>query len=160
MPWLLSLFDYYYESLRPVAPRRKVEPCHESVELESCWREIRQSYFPDRPDIDDYVVTWSGRRQTLTLASCNTERKIVRVSAFMKERDAIPYLEALLYHEMCHAVVGPIKSRRGRRVIHGHDFKALEKQHSGIKALNLWIKRGGWNSLIRKTEQRSRLQCV
>jgi predicted SprT family Zn-dependent metalloprotease len=154
VPWLLSLFDYYYESLHPARTDHEPRPSAETVELESCWRDIRKDYFPHRPDIDNYIVKWSGRRQTQTLASCNIERRVVRVSSLMKERDAVPYLEALLYHEMCHAVVGPIKVRRGRRIIHGREFKALEHQHSGIKSLNRWIESGGWTNLVRRAEQR------
>lgn len=160
MPWLLSLFDYYYESLRPAPVRQRPRPAAESAELESCWREIRQEFFPDRPDIDSYKVKWSGRRQTQTLASCNIERRIVRVSSLMREKEAIPHLEALLYHEMCHAAVGPIKRRRGRRIIHGRDFRELEHRHHGIRKLNYWIKTGGWSNLVKRTEQRSRLTVL
>lgn len=62
-----------------------------------------------------------------------------------------PYLEALIYHEMCHAVLGPPKVVRGRRVIHGKEFKALERLHPEIKALDNWINSGGWNLSVRQS---------
>lgn len=61
-----------------------------------------------------------------------------------------PYLEALIYHEMCHAVLGPPKIVKRRRIMHGRDFKALEKRHPEIKLLDTWIKAGGWSMAAKK----------
>jgi hypothetical protein len=59
-------------------------------------------------------------------------------------------LEALIYHEMCHAVVGIKKSINGKRNrIHGREFYELERQHPGIEQLDLWIKSGGWQKVVR-----------
>jgi hypothetical protein len=59
-------------------------------------------------------------------------------------------LEALLYHEMCHAVVGIKKSSNGRRnKIHGREFYEIERRHPGIVLLDNWIKSGGWQTAVR-----------
>lgn len=117
--------------------------------LVELWRRIRRDYFPDREEIDSYRVVWSEREHTSTLASCNPVRRRVSVARAMKQPGALPHLEALLYHEMCHAVLGKPEVRDGRRIIHGKDFKQLEVRHSGIPALDQWIKEGGWRDAVR-----------
>ncbi len=117
------------------------------------WTSIRMQYFPDREDLDDYKVVWSGRRQTSSLASCNVERKRVQVAAAMKRPESIPFLEPLLYHEMCHAFLGQPKIVNGRRIMHGKDFKDLEKKHPGIAELDQWIKAGGWKDAVQQEDQ-------
>lgn len=117
--------------------------------LVALWRKTRREYFPDRDDIDSYRVVWSERDHTSTLASCNPVRRRVSVARAMKQPGALPHLEALLYHEMCHAVLGKPEVRDGRRIIHGSDFKLLERRHGGIAPLDKWIKEGGWRDAVR-----------
>lgn len=125
-------------------------------ELNQLWCSIRASYFPDRNDIDDYRVIWSMRRQTRSLATCNVHTKKVNVAHAMNRPEYQAYLEALLYHEMCHAVLGEAKIVNGRRVIHGREFKALERRHPGIKPFDAWIKAGGWRQAVRREGQARR----
>lgn len=116
----------------------------EGPDLLEIWRTLRLEYFPDREDIDDYRVLWSKRRQTSSLASCSIENRRVYVASAMKLPESQPFVVPLIYHEMCHAILGPPKIVRGRRIMHGRDFKALERRHPEIKALNHWIRVGGW----------------
>ncbi len=60
------------------------------------------------------------------------------------------YLPALIYHEMCHAVLGDKVGRAGsKRMWHGPAFRQLEKRHPDIEKLDLWIKKGGWSKAVR-----------
>lgn len=122
----------------------------EHSELFGVWKKIRAEYFPEREDLDHYRVTWSKRNQTSNLASCNAQKRRVVVARAMELKECLPYLEPLLYHEMCHAYLGPPKRTRGRNVYHGPDFKALEIKHPKIKELNHWIKSGGWGSAVKQ----------
>ena len=141
---LLTLFQQYAEQ----APKA-VDSQDGLVEL---WLKIRNEYFPDREDIDEYRVIWTTRKQTSSLASCNVERKRVEVASPMTLEQSAPYLEALLYHEMCHAILGKPPVVNGRRVIHGKEFKALERQHPQIPELDNWIKSGGWDNAVKDYE--------
>lgn len=125
-------------------------------ELNQLWCNVRAAYFPDRSDIDDYRVIWSMRRQTRSLATCNVHTKKVNVAHAMNRPEYQAYLEALLYHEMCHAVLGEAKIVNGRRVIHGREFKMLERRHPGIKPFDAWIKAGGWRQAVRREGQARR----
>jgi hypothetical protein len=113
------------------------------------WNKLVDTYFPNNQDLKDYKVVWSKRPQTRCLASCNVQKRIVRVAPAMKFEEARKYLEPLLYHELCHAVVG-IKMANGRRKIHTREFKNLEKLHPLINEMDLWINAGGWNRVVRK----------
>ena len=128
-------------------------------DLSSLWLAIRAHYFPDRPEIDSYRVIWSYRKHSFTLASCNVERRRVAVAHVMQLEDARPFLDPLLYHEMCHAVLGIPPRVNGRRQIHGREFKEIERRHPGIKALDAWIRAGGWRHAVRKSRRRPKLKA-
>jgi len=123
--------------------------------LKAWWCTIRLKYFPDLPELDEYVVTWSKRRQKRVLASCNIVDRRVLVAQELKEPSAIRWLDAILYHEMCHAAIGKaVPRRRGQRSWHGPEFKGLEARHPDIPALNLWIRTGGWTMAVRSHRAR------
>ena len=122
----------------------------EDNELIGLWIKIRRQYFPDQPAIDSYRVVWSPRRHTRTLASCSVRKRRIIVALAMSLPEANEHLEPLLYHEMCHAALGEPKVNNRRRVIHGREFKLLEKRHPGVRALDLWIRNGGWREASKR----------
>ncbi len=118
--------------------------------LSKTWLSLRAAYFPTRPDLDTYHIKWSARRQKRTLASCNINRRIVNVAMEMHNDICREYLEPLIYHEMCHAVLGKDVARSGSKIMwHGSEFRALEARHPKTRALELWIKSGGWAKAVR-----------
>jgi hypothetical protein len=126
-------------SSRRKAKRRTVNVS--DPDLYASWKSIRLSYFPSRPDLDNYIVRWSTRNQKRTLASCNLSRSLVIVAKELQQDCCKEWIEPILYHEMCHAVIGMAVSRSGsRRNWHGKEFKALEARHPRIKDLDLWIR--------------------
>ena len=122
---------------------------HLDDELSEIWNQLIDKYFPTHSDLKNYKVVWSNKIQKRCLASCNIYKKIVRVAPSMKHYEARYFLEPLLYHELCHAIVG-IKVINGRRKIHTREFKELESLHPKIYFLDEWIKNGGWNKVVRK----------
>ena len=134
--------------LLPPSQVERTEISAGRFDLAASWIEIRSEYFPDRTDLDGYKLSWSTRARSAMLACCNVQSRTIRVAAILNRPDCFQYLPALLYHEMCHAALGKPRVVRGRRVIHGRDFKALEQRHPGIKELDRWIKTGGWHSVV------------
>ena len=133
-------------------PARKLP---DDLLLKSIWLKLRADYFPDRADLDQYLVRWSGRRQRRVLASVSIVRKFVSVAKELSHLDHYGWLEPLLYHEMCHAVLGEnVETRRRKRQWHGREFKSLEKIHPGSESLNAWIKAGGWTKAVRSSRAR------
>ena len=129
---------------------RELLPVPPASTLEDIWARLATSYFPEHLLLQEYTLHWSTRRHRRTLASCNIERKRISVASAMQLPEARPHLEALLYHEMCHAILGiPIRTN-GRRNIHGREFRALERAHPGIAELDRWILAGGWAASTRR----------
>ena len=132
-----------------VDPAASVREPHPSGDLRQMWISIRQHYFPAQPELDTYSLSWSYRNHRCTLASCNVDRRRILVAHLMRYPEAISFLEPLLFHEMCHAALGKPKRRGRRRILHGREFRALERQHPRIVELDGWIKAGGWHRLVR-----------
>ena len=131
----------------------KTDP--QTQELADAWKALRLSFFPDRPDIDEYTLRWSRRRQKRTLASCNIRRRIVTVAKEMQHENVREWLEPLLYHEMCHAFLGDsIKSFYSKTPWHGKEFRRLEMQHPDTLRLQNWIRTGGWLKAVRSARAR------
>lgn len=122
----------------------KSRPSTSSKELRGLWLSLIEEYFPQRLDLSSYRVVWSKKKHKSSLASCSIDRQKISVAYAMNRQESKPFLEALLYHELCHAVLGRPKIKNGRRVMHGHEFKALEHRHPGTKLLDQWIRSGGW----------------
>jgi hypothetical protein len=135
-------------STKRVVVRRSVSTSDQF--LHQLWRELRAEYFPDRRDLDAYVVTWSARPQKRVLASCNVRRLRVVVARELYQPSAVRWIAPVLYHELCHAVLGEdVTTPSGRRMWHGSKFKALEARHPDIPALKSWIRSGGWTMAVR-----------
>jgi len=140
--------------LPPRTPALRQVPPAPSYALRECWEKLRLTYFPDQPELELYSIRWSDRNQRSCLASCNLEKRRITVAKVLDHPSCHSYLEPLIYHEMCHAALGPIKKVNGRRVIHGREFKLLERRHPGIAELDRWIKLGGWFNAVKQHRRR------
>ena len=125
----------------------------EENDLQRVWNELKEQYFPNEESLNCYQIKWSDRKQKRCLASCNSHTKKVLVARALANQKYAEILSPLIYHEMCHAVLGTPQIVNGRRSFHGKEFKLLEKRHPGIKQLNLWIKNGGWANAKRSYTQ-------
>ena len=142
----ISFISRLFRSSKPRTPRRLQA---DAAELLQIWKALRLTYFPERSDLDSYLVCWSTRAQRRTLASCSFRKKKVIVAKELNYPDHKRWLAPLLYHEMCHAVLGETaRSASGRGDWHGSAFKALEKRQPEIQSLDHWIKSGGWRSAV------------
>ena len=124
--------------------------------LQEVWCSLRREFFPDRSELDSYLITWSSRAQKRVLASCNIRRRRVVVARELFEPAAVRWIGPVLYHELCHAVIdeGVARSRSGKRMWHGAEFRELERRHPDIEALHAWIASGGWAMAVRSNRTR------
>ncbi len=155
---ILRRIELILGTKRKTRTRRKTHP-RASVSdpfLHQVWTELRKEYYPDRADLDSYTVAWSARQQKRVLASCNVRRHRVVVAKELFEPSAVRWIAPVLYHELCHAVLGEdVTSAGGRRLWHGVEFRALEARHPDIPTLNIWIRSGGWAMAVRSHRSRS-----
>ncbi len=141
-----------------IKPRLEIDTLQPEI-LRELWTKLLAQYFPDRQDLSDYSIRWVDRSQRRTLASCSVTRRRVHVAAALNCSRCEPILEPLIYHEMCHAVLGKPIEVDGRRVWHGREFKALERRHPGIPELDAWIRAGHWMSAVRTHKSRKTRQA-
>lgn len=119
--------------------------------LQSLWFQLWQQWFSHESSLGDYTVIWSRRQQKRTLATCQITNKKVIVARELSDPRYEVWLSPLLYHEMCHIVVGYKRSQDGTKTCWHHpEFRRLERQHPGIAELDAWIKAGGWMQAIRR----------
>lgn len=141
-------------SNKPSANLNKSKPQSQKLEnqlLNSILKSLILEFFPDRTDLLDYQIAWSSRRQKRTLASCNLKARRILVAKELSNLDYHRFLPALIYHELCHAVLGySVRSEKGKSRWHGKEFKALEQRHPEIRLLNIWIREGGWRQAVRR----------
>lgn len=145
---ITGAFPKFKPTLYKKTTRQKRKPRTSDPELELLWLSLRKNWFPDRSDIDTYTIHWSKRPQKRTLATCNITDRRVLVARELNYPPHKIWLEPLIYHEMCHAILGVIKNGN-KHSWHGKEFKALEKKHPMTKPLDDWIKLGGWQTAIR-----------
>lgn len=127
--------------------KKNLVPCERLTKI---WQLLAIQYFPNCTELNTYVIGWSTRKQKRTLASCSIEKRMVRVARELNYPELHIWLEPLVYHEMCHAVLGKdIPIRHRKRCWHGAEFKNLESQHPQILLLDQWIKNGGWSQTVR-----------
>ena len=123
--------------------------------LYGLWAKLIKEYFPHRKDLLRYRVVWSTRNQKRTLASCNVHSQKVIVARELNHQKCYRWLEPLLYHEMCHAVLGDkVPQKNGKHQWHGKEFKALEQRHPEMSPFDAWIKQGGWSRAVRSDRSR------
>ncbi len=154
---ILRQIELILGAKRSSAPRgaRTTRRVESDPFLHKVWTELRREYYPERSDLDSYIVSWSTRKQKRVLASCNVRRHRVVVAKELFEPSAVRWIAPVLYHELCHAVLGEdITSASGRRMWHGVEFRTLEARHPDIPALNLWIRSGGWAMAVRSHRSR------
>jgi hypothetical protein len=141
---------------RPARGLSRPKAVRSAPDLQQLWRTLREEYFPECRHIDEFVVTWSKRRQKRVLASCNIRRRVVHVAQELAPQELEGWLSPLLHHEMCHAALGEKIERRGRkRCWHGREFKRLAARHPLNGSLERWIRGGGWLSAVRSHRSRA-----
>jgi hypothetical protein len=128
----------------------------EDHDLCEIWHKLRRRYFSDLPHLDQFTIVYSTRNQKRVLGSCSLHSQRVTIAREMKHPEAQIHLEALIFHEMCHAALGIPPKKNGRRTYHGKDFYHLEAMHPGIPLLDLWMKSGGWSRVVRSTRMKDR----
>jgi hypothetical protein len=140
--------------LRPLKTKR-VRNYRADERLQQLWLKLSAEYFPQQEHLSLYIVRWSSRRQKRVLGSCHLKRRHVVMAKELDRPEHWEWVEAVLYHEMCHAVLeDSVQRRRGKRQWHGEDFKLLEVRHPLTAALKDWINAGGWHRAVRSDRSR------
>jgi predicted metal-dependent hydrolase len=69
------------------------------------------------------------------------DQKVIRIHPALDDGRVPRYfVEMVLFHEMLHQVFPPAVDRAGRRIVHGHEFRAAERRFPGYERARAWEK--------------------
>ncbi len=84
------------------------------------------------------AVRLGRRRRTVKTGVYLQDARVIRIHPTL-DRPAVPefYVAAVVFHEMLHQAV-PVHEVRGRRVVHGREFKARERVYRDHERARAW----------------------
>ena len=111
-------------------------------DLEEIFDKLNERYFSNR--LRRYTITWGRRRRErpsneIVFGTIQEDDRMIRVHPLL-DRAFIPrwFVEYVIYHEMCHAVVPDRYTKSGRRVIHHDGFWQRERKYRFFKRAKKW----------------------
>ena len=111
-------------------------------DLEAIFDKLNERYFSNR--LRRYTITWGRRRRErpsneIVFGMIQEDDRMIRVHPLL-DRAFIPrwFVEYVIYHEMCHAVVPDRYTKSGRRVIHHDGFWQRERKYRFFKRAKKW----------------------
>lgn len=148
---LAVLRRYFQEAVyqpTPSAPTRKarLRPIGRVFDLRNLRDEINSQYFASQLEVE---ITWGKagtpkrrRRRggySIRLGSYQDRQKLVRIHPVLDSPEVPPFVvAAVVHHEMVHAAV-PVIVKNGRRLVHGAEFRRLERLFEHHALAEAWI---------------------
>ncbi len=148
----LGTIREHFEQHRPepasAKPRRRsvARPVGRYFDLREIRDELNQRFFDSGVEVE---ITWGRnaprrrrRRQgfSIRLGSYHADESLVRVHRALDRGDVPRFVvESVVYHEMLHAAIPPVKGPGGRRRIHPPEFRRRERQFPSHEAAEDWL---------------------
>ncbi len=111
-------------------------------DLRAIFEKLNGRYFNNR--LRGYTIVWGRKRRHrpkdyIVFGTIQEEDRMIRIHPLL-DRSMVPtwFLEYVIYHEMCHAVVRDRYDRAGRRIIHHERFYARERQFHWFRRAKEW----------------------
>ncbi len=111
-------------------------------DLRIIFAKLNARYFRNR--LKSYTIVWGRRRKgrpkdEIVFGSIQEEDKIIRIHPLL-DRSFVPvwFLEYVIYHEMCHAVVKDLYDAQGRRIVHHAKFYDRERRFHWFRRAKSW----------------------
>lgn len=110
--------------------------------LRAIFDKLNAKYFRNR--LRDYTILWGRKRvgrprDEIVFATIQEDDRMIRIHPLL-DRALVPawFLEYVIYHEMCHAVVRDRYDSSGRRIVHHDKFWARERRFHWFKRAKTW----------------------
>lgn len=110
--------------------------------LRAIFDKLNARYFRNR--LRGYSILWGRRRKErprdqIVFGTIQEEDRVIRIHPLL-DRHFIPtwFVEYVMYHEMCHAVVPDQFDSSGRRIVHHEKFFARERRFHWFRRAKLW----------------------
>jgi len=111
-------------------------------DLRAIFDKLNARYFRNR--LKDYQIVWGRRRRErpvneIVFGTIQEDDRIIRIHPLL-DRAFIPrwFIEYVVYHEMCHAVVEDRYTPDGKRIVHHEAFAAREQKFFWFKRAKRW----------------------
>lgn len=153
--------DSLREMVAPATVQRQLSllpegvPSHEvhyEHNLIAYFEELNKEYFENAVSVP--VMWWKATRRALrrriTFGIFDYDRKEIRMSSRLNQ-DWVPdyFVKLVLYHEMLHSIVEPIR-KDGKTYTHHKEFRARERLFKDFRKAILW-ERANLRRLMKKT---------
>ncbi|HEV7867286.1 MAG TPA: SprT-like domain-containing protein [Chthoniobacteraceae bacterium] len=110
--------------------------------LGALFQKLNARYFRNR--LKGYRIVWGRKRKgrprdQIVFGTIQEDDRIIRIHPLL-DRALVPtwFLEYVIYHEMCHAVVRDEYDPSGRRIVHHEKFFARERQFHWFRRAKVW----------------------
>jgi hypothetical protein len=110
--------------------------------LREIFDKLNERYFANR--LKNYQIIWGRKRRERptyeivfgTIQECD---RLIRIHPLL-DRAFIPrwFIEYVVYHEMCHAVVPDRYTKSGKRIVHHEAFFERERRFHWFKRAKRW----------------------
>jgi predicted metal-dependent hydrolase len=114
----------------------------EFFDLRKIFDKLNAQYFRNR--LKGYAIVWGQKRKQrpreyMVFGTIQEEDRIIRIHPLL-DRALVPswFLEYVVYHEMCHAVVPDLFDESGRRIVHHEKFYERERQFRWFRRAKQW----------------------
>ena len=111
-------------------------------DLRSMFDKLNARYFGNR--LRGYTIAWGRKRKQrprdcIVFGTIQEEDRVIRIHPLL-DRAVVPvwFLEYVIYHEMCHAVVKDRFDRAGRRIVHHEKFFERERRFHWFRRAKAW----------------------
>lgn len=110
--------------------------------LREIFDKLNARYFRNR--LKGYQIVWGQKRKErpsyeIVFGTIQEEDRMIRIHPLL-DRSFIPkwFVEYVVYHEMCHAVVPDRYTPSGKRIIHHEGFFEMERKFHWFKRAKRW----------------------
>jgi hypothetical protein len=110
--------------------------------LRAIFDKLNARYFRNR--LKAYNIIWGRKRKArprdqIVFGTIQEEDRLIRIHPLL-DRYFVPtwFLEYVIYHEMCHAVVKDEFDSAGRRLVHHEKFYERERRFHWIRRAKRW----------------------
>ena len=110
--------------------------------LRAIFDKLNARYFRNR--LKNYSIVWGRKRKTrprdeIVFGTIQEDDRIIRIHPLL-DRSIVPtwFVEYVIYHEMCHAVVPDEWDPAGRRIVHHQKFYDRERRFHWFRRAKAW----------------------
>ena len=110
--------------------------------LRAIFDKLNARYFRNR--LKGYSIVWGRKRKArprdgIVFGTIQEDDRIIRIHPLL-DRSIVPtwFVEYVIYHEMCHAVVPDEWDSAGRRIVHHAKFYERERKYHWFRRAKAW----------------------